>query len=61
MTIVTVGIYLVKTLCRLAGWEGKGRLGLRKRIQRDRLLAFTASLPSRSVALEACFGAHHLG
>ena len=61
MTIVTLGIDLGKTTCSLAGLDEAGRVVLRKRMRRDRLLAFTANLARSTVALEACCGAHHLG
>jgi hypothetical protein len=61
MTIVTLGIDLGKTVCSLAGFDEDGRVVLRRRIRRDRLVAFTANLPRCTVAMEACCGAHHLG
>jgi transposase len=61
MTIVTLGIDLGKTVCSLTGLDGSGRVVLRRRMRRDRIAGFTASLPGCTVGLEACCGAHHLG
>ena len=63
MTIVTlgIGIDLGKTVCSLANPDKGGRVVLRQRVRRDRLVTITANLPSCTVALEACCGAHHLG
>ena len=60
MTIQTLGIDLGKTLCSLAGLDAAGRVVLRKRIRRDKILAFAANLPRCTIAMEACCGAHHL-
>jgi transposase len=60
MTIQTLGIDLGKTLCSLAGLDAAGRVVLRKRIRRDKILAFATNLPRCTIAMEACCGAHHL-
>lgn len=61
MSIVTLGIDLGKSICSVVGLDARGAVVLRKRIRRDRLLAFTAKLPACTVAMEACCGAHFLG
>ena len=61
MSIVTLGIDLGKNVCSLAGMDGTGAVVLRKRLRRDRVLAYTATLPGCTVALEACCGAHFMG
>ena len=61
MEIAVLGIDLGKTTCSLAGLDDDGRVVLRKRIRRHRLLAFLAQLAPCIVAMEACGGAHHVG
>lgn len=62
MTIVTlgIGIDLGETVCSLARPDKGGRVVLRKQVRRDRLVTITANLPSCTVAVEACCGAHYL-
>lgn len=61
MTIVTLGIDLGKTVCSIAGMDAKGHIVVRKRLRRDRVIAFAANLPRCVIAMEACCGAHHIG
>ena len=61
MTIVMLGIDLGKTVCSLAGLDGKGRVVLSKRMKREAVVPFVSSLPVCGVAMEACCGAHCLG
>jgi transposase len=61
MTIATIGIDLGKNSCSLAGLDDKGAVVLRRRLSRDRLVAFLSGQPPCVVAMEACCGAHHLG
>ena len=61
MAIVTIGIDLGKNVCSLAGLDEDGRVVLRKRMQRAKLISFLTTLPPATVAMEACCGAHHIG
>ena len=61
MTIVTIGIDLGKNSCSLAGLDGAGAVVLRRRLTRERLVAFLVGRPGCVVAMEACCGAHTLG
>lgn len=61
MSIVILGIDLGKNSCSLAGLDGSGKVVLRRRMRRDRVLAFASDLPSCTIAMEACCGAHHIG
>ena len=61
MAIATIGIDLGKNSCSLAGLDTGGAVVLRRRLSRDRLVAFLAGQPRCVVAMEACCGAHHLG
>ena len=61
MTIVTLGLDLGKNWIHMVGLDESGRIILRRRAKRNRLLAQTANMPACLVGLEACCGAHHLG
>src|SRR6476659_5748657 len=61
MSVATIGIDLGKISCSLAGLDGTGAVVLRRRMTRERLIAFLAGHPGCVVAMEACCGAHHLG
>lgn len=60
MTIATLGIDLGKTSCSIAGLDKTGKVILRRRVQRFRLLKFISGLSPCVVAMEACGGAHHV-
>lgn len=61
MTIVTLGLDLGKNWIHMVGLDSDGRIALRRRVRRDRLLAQTANMPTCLIGMEACCGAHHLG
>lgn len=60
MAIVTVGLDLGKNWIHIVGLDGEGRIVLRRRVRRDRLLAVTANVPACVIGMEACSGSHHL-
>ena len=57
----TIGLDIAKRVFQAHGADGSGHVILRKRLMRDKLLAFFAAQPPCTVALEACSGAHHWG
>lgn len=59
--IAVLGIDLGKNSCSVAGLDASGAVIYRRRMTRDTIVAFTATLPSCIVAVEACCGAHCLG
>src|SRR5262245_42100966 len=59
--IAVLGIDLGKNSCSLAGLDATGAVVLRRKISREGVAAFTASLPTCVIAMEACCGAHYLG
>ncbi len=61
MTIVTLGLDLSKNWVHMVGMDEEGRMVLRRRVRRDRLLAQTVNMPVCLIGMEACCGAHHLG
>ena len=56
-----LGIGLGKNSWSLAGLDAGGAVVLRKRMTRDGIVAFAATLPACVVAMEACCGSHYLG
>src|SRR4051794_16933631 len=61
MNITVLGINLGKNSCSVVGLDETGRVVLRRRMRRDRVVGFVERLSPCTVAMEACCGAHHLG
>lgn len=59
--IAILGIDLGKNSFSLAGLDATGAVVLRRKIRREGIIAFAATLPACIVAMEACCGAHFLG
>ena len=59
--IKVVGIDLAKNIFQVHGNDVKGKVVLRKRLSREKLIEFMAQLPPCLIELEACGGAHHWG
>lgn len=57
--VSTVGIDLAKSVFQLHGSDGSGEVVFRKRLRREQVLAFFATLPRCVVAMEACASAHY--
>lgn len=57
--IKVLGIDLAKNVFQLHGVDAKGKCVLRKRLSRAKLLEFIANLPSCTIGIEACGGAHY--
>ena len=57
--IITVGLDLAKNVFQLHGADASGRAVLRRKLLwRGQVLEALAGLPSCTVAMEACGGAH---
>jgi transposase len=56
-----IGIDLAKHVFQLHGAAADGKVLFRRRVRRERLLAFLASQPACEVVMEACGSAHHWG
>jgi transposase len=56
-----LGIDLGKNNCSLAGLDATGAVVLRRKMTREGVTAFAATLPTCVIAMEACCGAHFLG
>ena len=59
MDITTIGFDLAKTVFQVHGADSEGRVVLRRKLRRGKVLAFFAGLPSCLVGMEACAGAHY--
>ncbi|MBS0641120.1 MAG: IS110 family transposase [Proteobacteria bacterium] len=59
--ITVLGIDLGKNSCSLAGLDASGAVIMRRRMTREGVVKFVATLPACVVAMEACCGAHFLG
>jgi transposase len=57
--IKVLGIDLAKNVFQLHGTDAKGKCVLRKRLSRDKLAVFVATLPPCLIGIEACMGAHY--
>jgi transposase len=54
-----VGLDLAKSVLHLVGMDARGKIIVRKRLLRAEVLAFMATLPSVTVGMAACGGAHY--
>ena len=61
MQVQSVGIDLGKTTFHLVALGAAGKVLVRKKFTRKRLLAYTANMPTALIGLEACSGSHFLG
>ena len=61
MTIVTLGLDLGKNWIHMVALDEDGRIALRRRVRRDRLLAQLGNMATCLIGMEACCGAHYLG
>ena len=59
MDITTIGFDLAKTVFQVHGADGEGRVVLRRKLRRGKVLAFFAGLPPCLVGMEACASAHY--
>jgi transposase len=59
MQVTTIGLDIAKNLFQLHGVDARGRVVLRRRLTRAKVLTFFANLPRCVIGLEACGGAHH--
>src|SRR6195952_4536776 len=57
--VSTVGLDFAKYIFQLHGADSAGAVVFRKKLRRGQLLAFLATLPPCTVAMEACASAHY--
>jgi len=60
MEVLVLGIDFGKNSCSVVGLDGTGRIVVRRRMRREAVIGFAASLAPCVVAMEACCGAHHM-
>ena len=58
MQITTVGLDIAKNLFQVHGADAQGRVLLKRKLARGKVLEFFATLPACLVGLEACGAAH---
>jgi transposase len=59
MQVTTMGLDIAKNVFQVHGVGQHGKVVLRKRLSRGKVLAFFANLPRCVIGLEACGGAHY--
>jgi transposase len=59
MQVTTIGLDIAKNVFQVHGVDQHGKVALRKRLSRGKVLAFFANLPRCVIGLEACGGAHY--
>src|SRR4051812_23834212 len=59
MGISTVGLDLGKRVFQVHGVDATGRVTVRRKLQRVKMLGFFAAVPPCLVGMEACATAHH--
>jgi transposase len=59
MQVTTIGLDIAKNVFQVHGMDARGRVVLRRRLLRAKVLEFFANLPPCLIGLEAGGGAHH--
>jgi len=59
--VIALGLDLAKNVFQVHGVDASGRAVLRKKLGRDRVLAFFSQLPRSLVTMEACGDVHSWG
>ena len=59
MNITALGIDIAKNVFQLHGLDDKGKVVLRKKMSRDKLLKFMAQLPLYKIGMESCGGSNY--
>jgi transposase len=59
MQVAIVGLDSAKHVFQVHGTDAHGKVVLRRKLRRHEVVTFFANLPSCTVGLEACGGAHY--
>jgi transposase len=59
MQVTTIGLDIAKSVFQVHGIDERGRVVLRRRLARGKVVTFFANRPPCRIGLEACGGAHH--
>ncbi len=57
--VTTIGLDLAKPVFQVHGVDKHGKIVLRQKLSREKVLEFFAKLPVCLVGMEACGGSHH--
>ncbi len=58
-TVTTIGLDLAKQVFQVHGVDKRGKVVIKKRLSRGKVLGFFANLPPAVVGMEACGGSHY--
>lgn len=61
MNITTIGIDIAKDVFELCGIDEAGKVSLRKRLARNKLVEYVANLPACELVMEACGSSNYWG
>ncbi|MGH8652294.1 MAG: IS110 family transposase, partial [Gammaproteobacteria bacterium] len=61
MNITTIGLDIAKNVFQVHGVNGHGKVVVRKKLTRAKVLEFFANLSPCLIGMEACPGAHYWG
>lgn len=59
MNINLLGIDIAKNIFQLHGVDSRGKMVLKKRIERERLKGFIVNIPCCTIVMESCGGANY--
>ena len=59
MNVTTIGLDIAKNVFQVHGVDGHGKVVLRKKLSRGKVLEWFANLPPCLIGIEACPGAHY--
>jgi len=57
--VTTIGLDIAKTIFQVHGVDAAGRVVLRQKLSRSRVLEFFAKLPRCLIGIEACASSHY--
>ena len=61
MDVSVLGVDLGKNSCSVVGLDATGKVVVRRRMRRETVITYAATLPVCVIAMKACCGAHHMG
>ena len=59
MNVTTIGLDIAKNVFQVHGVDGHGKVVVRKKLSRGKVLEWFANLPPCLIGIEACPGAHY--
>ena len=58
-TLCTIGLDIAKNYFQVHGENGYGKVVLKKKLKREKVVEFFSNIPQCVVGIEACGGAHY--